>query len=152
MVNLPKGNLQIIKRHHVTNFPNNLIVLFEKITWKQRSDVLGSKKALHLIKVIDLHVINHLLDMEQFVLVSASMYNKCLNNQTVTKQKLLKYQFELKPTRKKDSIKEEITKKLFAKAYSLVNKSLSCPRIKPSNAQTLTLDGLETCLLLSDFA
>ena len=43
-------------------------------------------------------------------------------------------------------------KKLFSKAYSLVDKILSCPRIKVLNSQTLILDGVETGIFLSDFA
>ena len=39
-----------------------------------------------------------------------------------------------------------------SKADSLVDKILSCPRIKPTNSQTLILDGVETGNFLSDFA
>ena len=46
----------------------------------------------------------------------------------------------------------EINKLLFSKADSLVDKILSCPRIKLSNSQTLFLDGVETGIFLSDFA
>ena len=46
----------------------------------------------------------------------------------------------------------EINKKLFAKADSLIDKILFCPRIKLSNAQTLILVGVELWVLLSDFA
>ena len=41
---------------------------------------------------------------------------------------------------------------MFAKADTLVDKYLSCPRIKPSISQTLILDVVETGGLLSDFA
>ena len=51
-----------------------------------------------------------------------------------------------------DSLKEEITTKLFAKAHSLVDKILSCPRIKLSKWQTLKLVGVKTGVLLSHFA
>ena len=44
-----------------------------------------------------------------------------------------------------------MNKKLFSKADSLVDKILSCPRIKLSNSQTLILDGVETGIFLSDF-
>ena len=48
--------------------------------------------------------------------------------------------------------KKEINKKLISKADFLVEKILSCPRIKLSTSQTLSLDGVETGILLSDFA
>ena len=51
-----------------------------------------------------------------------------------------------------DSLKKEINKKLLAKADTLVTKTLSCPRIKLSNSQTLILDVVETGVLLSNFA
>ena len=90
--------------------------------------------------------------MEQFVLVPASMYNKNLMAQSVTKQELPKYQPSQNPTYQIDSLKKEINKKLFSKADSSVDKILSCPRIKLSNSQTLILDGIETGILLLDFA
>ena len=43
-------------------------------------------------------------------------------------------------------------KKLFAKTDTLVDKILSCSRVKRSNSQTLLLDGVKTGGLLSDFA
>ena len=46
----------------------------------------------------------------------------------------------------------EINIKLRAKADSLVDKTLPGPRMKLSNLQTLILDGVETGVLLSDFA
>ena len=49
-------------------------------------------------------------------------------------------------------INREINKKLFAKAEPLVDKILSSPRIKHSNPKTIFLDGVETGVLLSDFA
>ena len=90
--------------------------------------------------------------MEQFVLVPASVYNKSLITQSVTKQELPKYQPLQNPTYQVDSLKKEINKKLFSKADSLVDKILSCPRIKLSISQTLIFDGVETGILLSDFA
>ena len=90
--------------------------------------------------------------MEQFILVSASVYNKSLITQWVTKQELPKYQPSQNPTYHIDSLKKEINKKFFSKADSLVDKFLSGPRIKLSKSQTLILDVLETEILLSDFA
>ena len=76
------------------------------------------------------------LDMEQFVLVLVSVWNRSLIKQSVTQQKFLKCQPSKNPTYQIGSLKKEINKKLFAKADSLVDKILSCPRIKPSNSQT----------------
>ena len=42
-------------------------------------------------------------------------------------------------------------KKLFAKANSVFDKNLCCPRIKLSNLQTLIMDDVETGVLLSNF-
>ena len=82
--------------------------------------------------------------MEQIVLVPASVYNKSLITQSVTKQDFPKYQPSQIPTYHIESLEKEINKKLFSKADSLVDKILSCPRIKLSNSQTLFLDGVET--------
>ena len=90
--------------------------------------------------------------MDQFVLVLASVYNKSLITQSVTKQERPKYQPSQNATYQIGSIKNEINKKLFSKADSLADKTLSPPRIKLSNSQTLILDGVETGIFLSDFA
>ena len=90
--------------------------------------------------------------MEQFVFVPASVYNKSLITQSVTKQELPKYQPSQNPTYHIDAPKKEINKKYFSKVDSLVDKILSRPRIRLSNSQTLILDGVETGIFLSDFA
>ena len=89
--------------------------------------------------------------MEQFVLVPASVYNKSLTTQSVTKQELPKYKTEQPPTYQIDSPKRDINKKLFGKAVTLGDKILSCSRIKLSNSQTIILDGVDTGELISDF-
>ena len=66
--------------------------------------------------------------MEQFVLVPASVYNKTA--QSVTKQELPKYKAEQPPTYQIDSMKRDINKKLFGQADTLIDKILSCSRIK----------------------
>ena len=86
------------------------------------------------------------------VLVPASVYNKSLITQSVTKQELPKYQPSQNPTYQIDSLKKEINKKLFSRADSLVNKILSCPRIKLSNSQTINLDRVKIGFFLTDFA
>ena len=85
--------------------------------------------------------------MEQFVLVPASAYNK--SAQYVTKQELPKYKAEQPPTYQIDSL--NLNKKLFGKADTLIDKILSCSRIKLSNSQTIILDGVDTGVLISDF-
>ena len=82
------------------------------------------------------------LDMEQFVLGPASVYNKSVSTQSVTKQEVPKYKAEQPSTYQIDSLKRDINKKLFGKADPLIDKILSCSRIKLSNSQTIVLDGL----------
>ena len=89
--------------------------------------------------------------MEQFVLVPASMYNKSVTTQSVTKQELSKYKAEQTPMYQNESLKRDINKKLFGKADTLIDKILSCSRIKLSNSQTIILDGVDTGVLISDF-
>ena len=89
--------------------------------------------------------------MEQFVLVPASVYNKSVTMQTVTKQELPKYKADQPPTYQIGSLKKDINKKLFGKAESLIEKILSCSRITLSNSQTMILDGVDTGVLISDF-
>ena len=67
--------------------------------------------------------------MEQFVLVPASVYNKSVITQSVTQQELLKYKAEQPPTYQIDSLKRDINKKVIGKAYTLIDKILSCSRI-----------------------
>ena len=90
--------------------------------------------------------------MEHFGLIPASLYNKSLITHSVTKQELPKYQPLKNPTYQIDSVKKEINEKLFSKVDSLVDKILSCPRIKLSKSQILNLDGVETGIFLLDFA
>ena len=80
------------------------------------------------------------------------MYNKSLITQSVTKQELPKYQPSQNPTYQIDSLKKERNKKIFSKAEPLVDKFMSCPRIKLSNSETLFLDGVKTGIILWDFA
>ena len=87
--------------------------------------------------------------MEQFVLVPASVYNKSVTAQSVTKQELPKYKAEQPPTYQIDSL--NLYKKLFGKADPLIDKILSCSRIKLSSLQTIFLDGVDTRVLISGF-
>ena len=87
--------------------------------------------------------------MEQFALVPASVYNKNITTQSVTKQELPKYKAEQPPTYQIDSL--NLNKKLFGKADTLIDKILSCSRIKLSSSQTIVLDGVDTGVLISDF-
>ena len=58
----------------------------------------GVRKKYTLIKLIFLPSLTICLDMEQFVFVPASVFNKSLITQTVTKQKLPNYQPSQNPT------------------------------------------------------
>ena len=89
--------------------------------------------------------------MEQFVLVPASVYNKSVTMQSVTKQELPKYKAEQPPTYQIDSLNRDFNKKMFGKADTLIDKTLSCSRIKLSNSQTKILDGVDTGVLIPDF-
>ena len=89
--------------------------------------------------------------MEQFVLDPASVYNKSLITLSFTKHELPRYQVPQNSSHQIDSLKKEINKNLFSKADSLVDKILSCPRIKLSNSQFF-LDGVEAGIFLLDFA
>ena len=61
IVNLLKGNLQAIKKHHVLKFQDEVRLLsLKRTTWKQRRNVLTSEKGLQLMAVITAPVINHL--------------------------------------------------------------------------------------------
>ena len=86
--------------------------------------------------------------MQQFFLVPASVYNKSVATQSVTKQELPKYKAEQRATYQIDSPKRDINKKLFGKADTLIDKILSCSRIKFSQSQTIVLDGADTGVLI----
>ena len=61
MINLLKGNLQSIERHHMANFQSEVRLLsLKRTTRKQRRDILASERGLQLIKVVTPPVINHL--------------------------------------------------------------------------------------------
>ena len=89
--------------------------------------------------------------MEQFILVPLSVYNSSNNPTNVTKQEP-KYKPEQAPTYHKDTLKKEMNQQLSTSASPLVNKILESPRIKLSNSNILILDGIETGVLLKDFA
>ena len=149
IVNLLKGNLQAIKRHHVVKFQDEVWLLsLKRTTWKQKRNVLSSEKGLQLITPPPLIIC---LDMEQFVLVPASVYNKSVTAQSVTKQELSKFKAEQPPTYQIDSLNRDINKKLIGKADTLIDKILSCSRIKFSSSHTIILDGVDTGVLISDF-
>ena len=61
IINLFKGNLQSIKRHHVEKFLSEVWLLsVQRTTKKQKRDILASERGLQLNKVITPPVINHL--------------------------------------------------------------------------------------------
>ena len=89
--------------------------------------------------------------MEQFLLVPASVYNRSVTTQSVTKQELPKYEAEQPPTHQIDSLKRGINKKPFGEADILMDKISSCSRIKLSDSKTIVLDGVDTGVLVLDF-
>ena len=96
---LLKGNLQSMKRHHVKKFQSEVrLKSLKRTTWKQRKDILASEKGLALIKFLLLPSLTICLDMEQFVLVPAFVYNKSLITHSITKQELPKHQPSQNPT------------------------------------------------------
>ena len=74
-----------------------------------------------------------------------------MTTQPVRKQELPQYQPSPNPTFHIHSPKRDINKKLFGKADSLIDKILSCSPIKLSNSQTLSLNDVDTGVLISDF-
>ena len=90
--------------------------------------------------------------MEQFVLVPLSVYNSRTNPTSVTKQVLPKYKPNQTPTCQKDRLKKELNQHLSTIASPRVNKCLESPRIRLSNSNTLILDGIDSGVLLKDFA
>ena len=89
--------------------------------------------------------------MEKFVLVPASVYIESVTTQSVTTQELSKYKAEQPHTYQSDSLKRDINKPLFGKEDALIDKILSCSRIKLSNSETIILDGVDYGVLISDF-
>ena len=90
--------------------------------------------------------------MEQFVLVLLSVYNSSNSSTFVKKQELPKYKLEQTPTYHKDTLKKESNQQFSTSASPLVKKFIESPRIKLANSNTLILDGIETGVLLEDFA
>ena len=61
IINLLKGNLQSLKRHHMTKLQSEVRLLsLKRTTWKQRRDILASERGLQLLKVNTPPVNNHL--------------------------------------------------------------------------------------------
>ena len=89
--------------------------------------------------------------MEHFVLVPASVYNKSVTTLSVTKKELPKYKTEPLTTYQIESLKGDINKQLFGKADTLIDKILSCSRIRLSNSQTIIVDSVDTGVSISDF-
>ena len=116
IINLLKGNLQSIKRHHVAKFQNEVRLLsLKRTSWRERRTFWRPKEGYSSLKLLLFPLLTICLHMEQFVLVPASVYNKSLNTQSVTKQELPRYQPSQNPTYQVDSPKKEINKKLFSK-------------------------------------
>ena len=152
-VNLLPEKLSEVKRSHVLKYRDkNHELSLKRTTWKQRRSLLSVQKGFLLIKTISLSSLIVCLEMEKFVLVPLSAYNSSNNRTVVTKQELSKYKPEQTPTYHKHTLKNEYNQQLSTTASPLVNKILESPRIKLSNSNNLILDGIETGVLLKDFA
>ena len=153
IVNLLQGNLsEVIKvtcQSTETKFTNCLeeeqLGHNEEVYFRRKKDYCPHKKFPPSSLVI-------CLEMEQFVLVPLSVYNSNNNPTIVTKQELPIYKPEQSPTYQKDTIKKEINQSVTTSATPLLNKKLESSRIKLSNSNKLILHGIETGLMLKDFA
>ena len=89
ILNLLKGNLQSRNGHLMSKFHQRVQILSPKRTnWKKWKDVWRPKNGYSSEKLLFLPSLTLCLDMEKYVLVPASPFNKSLNNQSVTKQAL----------------------------------------------------------------
>ena len=60
IVNLLKGKMQAITKHHVVKFQDEVrLLMLERTFWKQRRNALSLKRGLQRIAVIAPPVINH---------------------------------------------------------------------------------------------
>ena len=113
IINLLKGNR---KEKNITW--QYVKARFEYFLWNVQ---FGSKeetfcrsiKAYSSLKLLVLSSLTDCLDMEPFVLVPASMYNKSFITQSVTKKEHRNYQPLQKPTYQIDSFKKEINQKIY---------------------------------------
>ena len=87
--------------------------------------------------------------MEQFVLVPGFVYNKSVTTPSVKQQELPKYTAEQPPRYQIDSLKRDFNKKVCTD--NLIDKILSCSRIRLTLSQTIFLDDVDTRVLISDF-
>ena len=153
---LSQGSLQSIKRHHVTKFQNEVRLLFLKRTfWKQSREVLASEKWLQFLQVNTPPVTNRLswygavcfpacfcVQQQQQEFECSGCYKAGTSKVSSWTKSHVPFWFTWNGNKQK----------LFAKVDTLVDKTLSCSRIKLSNSQTLISDAVETVILLSDFA
>ena len=108
VVNLLQGNLSEVKRSHVLKYREKIHELsLKRTTWKQRRSLLSLQKGLVLIKTFFCSSLIFCLEMEQFFLVTLSVYNSTNNPTNVTKQELPKSKPEQNPTCQKDTIKKQ---------------------------------------------
>ena len=124
----------------------------KRYIWKQRRDILASEKGLLLIKVVTPPVFNQL-----------SWYGAvCPRSCFCVKQKFdYPVSYKAGPSKVSTFTKSHVPnwftqegdqQKKFSKADSLVDKILSCPRIKdPKYRKTLILADVETGIFLWDF-
>ena len=99
VIELLKGNLQSIKRHHVQIFKARFEYCLQDVQLGSKEETFWRPmKAYSSLKLLLFPSLTICLDIEQFVLVTASVYKKSLISQSVTKQELPKYQPSQNPT------------------------------------------------------
>ena len=155
-VNLLQGNLseakketrpKVQRQNSPTVFKKNNLEATKKSTFVAKRDYCSEKQFPPSPSSLII-----CLEMEQFVLLRLSVHNSSNSPTIVTKQKLPKYKPEQTPTYHKDTLKKEVDQQLSTSASPLINKYLKSPRIKLSTSNTLILDGIDTGVLLKDFA
>ena len=127
-------------------------------TIAKKNNLEAKKKRPFVRKRIATNSSHYISRHQSFVLIWSSLFSSqllCITRereipaQSVTKQELPKYKAEQPPTYQIDSLSNN--KKLFDKADTLIDKILSCSRIKLSNSKTIFLDVVDTGVLISDF-
>ena len=129
-----------------------LIIFSEKHVLEKKKRCSGIRIFSTAQKCFYSSVIDQLLRHGTVCSRPASVYIKTLNTHSVSMQELPKYQALQNSAYQIVSNKKEINEKLFVKADYRADIVLSFPRIKRSILHNSFLDGVETGVLLPDFA
>ena len=77
------------------------------------------------------------------------MYNNASTRQSITNQEFLKHLLQQTPTYETNPLRRKF---FFAKAVTLLDKTLSCSRIDLSSSQSKVFDGADSKVFSFDFA